>query len=54
MEGAVITDLFESPIYFETEGASAGSERRPDDQDVYSQEEQRLLTERLADLGYLE
>ncbi len=54
MEGRVVTGLFETPIPYETEPASETSGAIGVEEDVYSEEEQRILTERLADLGYLE
>ncbi len=53
MEGNVITALFHAPLRSETEPAI---EVQPaaDNAEVFSDAEQRLLTERLADLGYLE
>ena len=53
MEGRVLTDLFEPELHFETEAASPTQELARDDE-VYSEAEQRILTDRLADLGYLE
>jgi len=53
MEGQVITELFETPPTVEFEPPQARERVRPDEQ-VYSQEEQRILTERLSDLGYLD
>ncbi len=53
MEGRVLTELFDPPIKTETEPAVVVS---PEDSatEAFSEEEQRILTERLADLGYLE
>jgi len=53
MEGVVMSDLFDRPIRYESEPAQQASAGHSDQQ-AYTEEEQRLLTERLADLGYLE
>ena len=53
MEGRVIDELFESPLRHETEPAAISSTSATD-APVYSEAEERILTERLADLGYLE
>ena len=53
MEGTAITELFDPPLTCEKEAAASADGQVSDDQ-VYSEEEQRLLTERLSDLGYLE
>ena len=53
MEGDVMADLFDPPLCFETEAAVRSREQAAQD-NVYSPQEQKLLTERLADLGYLE
>lgn len=53
MEGKVLTELFEPTIKTETEPAVAVSADQAEAA-AFSEEEQRILTERLADLGYLE
>ena len=53
MTGRVVTEIFESPLVIETEHAreaSAGAQ----DRDVYSEKDLQQVTDRLADLGYLE
>lgn len=58
MEGRVMTDLFDPPIRWEWDAEHSprpASVAEPvHHQFEYSEDEQRLLTERLADLGYLE
>ncbi|NOT00902.1 MAG: hypothetical protein HOP29_09760 [Phycisphaerales bacterium] len=53
LEGRVMTDLFDRPIQFEHESAERATAVAAGG-DVYSEREQQVLTERLADLGYLE
>jgi predicted AlkP superfamily phosphohydrolase/phosphomutase len=53
MEGNVLTELFDPPLKFETEAAADVSVNAADEV-AYTEEEERVLTERLADLGYLE
>jgi hypothetical protein len=53
MEGRVVTELFERPPVVETEAAHA-SEPRTGAEEVYSALDLQQITERLADLGYLE
>ena len=43
----------EPPIRYETEAAQQVS-RDVTDEEVYSEEEMRVVTQRLSDLGYLE
>jgi predicted AlkP superfamily phosphohydrolase/phosphomutase len=53
MEGQVIDGLFEPPIEYASEAATPVSDHR-EFEEIYSQEQRRLLTQRLVDLGYLE
>jgi len=53
MEGRVIEGMFDPPIHYESEAAQQVTREVSDDQ-VYSEEEMQVLTERLSDLGYLE
>ena len=57
MEGRVLTDIFTNPPTVQTEDVhdNAGQgDDQPDESQVYNEREQAILTERLADLGYLE
>ena len=56
MEGRVLTEIFTDPPTVQTEDASAAdpSDDQADESQVYNEREQAILTERLADLGYLE
>ncbi len=57
MEGRVITELFERPPDVETVAADQPAAVACGDQDpsrAYSQKEEQQITQRLADLGYLE
>ena len=61
MEGSVIAEAFDPPLVHERETEEAAgksetgaSQPSPDPNPVYSPEEMAKLTERLADLGYLE
>ena len=56
MEGAVIAEAFDPPLTHELDSAPAVDRAAPDasQEPVYSREEMAMLTERLADLGYLE
>lgn len=53
MEGKALTDLFEPPLKVVFRPPRK-LEPKAVPEEVYSEEEQRLLTERLSDLGYLE
>lgn len=53
MEGRVIAELFDRPPQIEFDAAAAVSAGSPQS-DVYNEQEQAVLTRRLADLGYLE
>ncbi len=59
MDGHVITDIFQTPPVVEFEASqlpdtTPGVDRTPESDDVYSEDELQQVTERLADLGYLE
>ncbi len=53
MDGRVLTEIFASPPVVEIEEATSGGVRG-DAAEVYSAEELQQVTDRLADLGYLE
>ena len=53
MEGRVVTELFERSPIVETEAARP-AEARDGDGEIYTAQELQQVTERLADLGYLE
>jgi predicted AlkP superfamily phosphohydrolase/phosphomutase len=52
MEGRVITEAFTTPITVEHEPPIERAARQHED--VYSEEDERILQQRLSDLGYLE
>ncbi|MCH8853963.1 MAG: hypothetical protein IID41_15130 [Planctomycetes bacterium] len=57
MEGRVLTDIFTNPPTVQSEDVhdNAGQgDDQTDESQVYNEREQAILTERLADLGYLE
>lgn len=57
MEGRVLTDIFTNPPTVQTEDVhdnTGQGQDQPDESQVYNEREQAILTERLADLGYLE
>ncbi len=53
MEGQVIAAMFETPPVVEFEPPQA-RERVLPEEEVYTEEEKRILAERLTDLGYLD
>ena len=53
VEGRVLTEAFDAPPQVHKESAAGDGQRREGD-DAYSAEELAKVTERLADLGYLE
>ncbi len=53
MDGRVASELFDPPLNYESEPAMEGG-GLSDGLGVYSEADEKLLTERLADLGYLE
>lgn len=53
IEGGVMQALFDESLHFETESVATGSVVASTEE-VYSDDEMRAITERLADLGYLE
>ena len=57
MEGHVLAEIFTEPptVWIEDPRDDAGqSHDQPDESQVYNEREEAILTERLADLGYLE
>ena len=53
MDGRVISEIFDKSPCVEFEDAESSTAVQPEDE-VYNEREQAILTERLADLGYLE
>ncbi len=53
IEGRVIESMFDPPLRHETEAAGKGDAEKTD-RTVYSEAEEQIIAERLADLGYLE
>ncbi len=54
VEGRVIEELFASPIEFESERAVESNQAAASADSVFDEEQERQLSERLADLGYLD